>query len=126
MREEPYNGRVQGRVKGIDADLDLIFAAVEALRKLADELDKAQDSARVYDFSIRWGTLLHGRLERLVYYHDRGELTPSERQRYQELRAALRRSLPLVERWGLARPSVALDEPRRARRDGRRARRRTP
>jgi hypothetical protein len=95
-------------VRGVDADLDLMFAVVRALRELASDPDKAQDSARVYDFSIRWGTLLHGRLERLAYYHGRGELAPDEQERYQALRVELRDSLPLVERLGLARPSVAL------------------
>ncbi|HWR48195.1 MAG TPA: hypothetical protein VN327_11380 [Pseudonocardiaceae bacterium] len=95
-------------MRGVDADLDLMFAAVTALRELASDPDKAQDSARVYDFSIRWGTLLHGRLERLAYYHGRGELAPQEQERYQALRSELRLSLPLVERLGLARPRVAL------------------
>jgi hypothetical protein len=98
------------RVKGVNADLDLMFAALKALRELASDPSKAQDSARVYDFSIRWGTLLHGRLERLTYYHGRGELAPDDQERYQALRSALRDSLPLVERLGLALPSVALDD----------------
>jgi len=91
---------------GVDADLDLMIAAVRALRELASDPDKAPDGARVYDFSIRWGTLLHGRLERLAYYHGRGELTPQQQERYQELCAQLRHSLPLVERLGLARPGL--------------------
>jgi hypothetical protein len=104
VREESRSSRV----KGADADLDLMFAAVQALRELASDPAQARDRARVYDFSIRWGTLLHGRLERLAYYHDRGELAPGEQERYQALRSALRHSLPLVERLGLARPRVAL------------------
>ncbi|MBV8541592.1 MAG: hypothetical protein JO063_13315 [Pseudonocardiales bacterium] len=101
------------RVRGVDADLDLMFAAVEALRELASDPDSAQDSARVYDFSIRWGTLLHGRLERLAHYHRRGELAPPEQERYQSLRSELRRSLPLVRRLGLACPRVALGDAER-------------
>ncbi|MBV9164259.1 MAG: hypothetical protein JO281_22540 [Pseudonocardiales bacterium] len=106
MRDESGNSRV----KGVDADLDLMFAAVKALRELASDPNTAQDSARVYDFSIRWGTLLHGRLERLAYYHGRGEFAPDDQERYQALCSALRDSLPLVERLGLALPSVALDD----------------
>src|SRR5699024_3894679 len=99
------------RVVGADVDLDLLFAHVKALRELASDPEKAQDSARIYDFSIRWGTLLSGRLERLAHYHDRGELTPDEQARYEALRAELREAVPLIERLGLARPRVPLNDP---------------
>lgn len=104
MSDEPASSRVVAA----HADLDLMFAQVTALRELASDPDKAQDSARVYDFSIRWGTLVHGRLERLAYYHGRGELTLDEQARYESLRRELREALPLLERFGLARPSAAL------------------
>jgi hypothetical protein len=97
------------RVAGVHADLDLMFAQTKALRELASDPDQAHNSARVYDFSIRWGTLLHGRLERLAYYHRRGELAPDEQARYESLRRELREVLPLVERLGLAWPRVALE-----------------
>jgi len=100
------------RVAGIHVDLDLLFAHVKALRELASDPDQSHNSARVYDFSIRWGTLLYGRLERLAYYHRRGELAPDERARYESLRCELREVLPLVERLGLARPRVALEDAR--------------
>lgn len=95
---------------GLDNDLDLLFAQVQALRELASDPEKAQESAAVYSFSIPWGTMLSGRLERLAYYHSRGELAPDERARYDSLRAELREALPLVERLSLARPSVPLSE----------------
>jgi hypothetical protein len=98
------------RVIGADADLDLMFKQVDALRELASRPEQAQDSARVYDFSIRWGTLLHGRLERLAYYYGRGELAPEEQARYESLRGELQRAMPMIERLGLARPSMALDD----------------
>lgn len=100
------------RTAAAEADLDLLFAHVEALRELAAEPAKARDSARVYDFSIRWGALLAGRLERLAHYHSRGELGPGDQTRYDVLRAELRDVLPLAERLGLARPTVALDDSR--------------
>lgn len=109
MREESGNSRV----RGVDADLDLMFAALKALRELASDPNKARQRGRVYDFSIRWGTLLHGRLERLAYYDGRGELAPDEQERYQALRSELRHSLPLVERLGLARPRVVLGDAER-------------
>jgi hypothetical protein len=102
---------VTSRVVGADADLDLMFAQIKALRKLAMDPDAAQGSARVYDFSIRWGTLLHGRLERLAYYHSRGELEPDEQGRYEVLCCELREALPLVKRLGLASRPCRLTTP---------------
>lgn len=98
------------RVAGVDTDLDLLFDQVKELRELADDPDKAHDSARVYDFSVRWGTFLRGRLERLAYYHSRAAaLTPDQQARYQALCTELRQALPVVERLGLARPNVDID-----------------
>jgi len=98
-----------GRVVGVDADLDVLFDQIKQLRELAGDPDRARDSARVYDFSIRWGTFLRGRLERLDYYYSRGTLTTGEQARYQDLRTELRRALPLVQQLGLGCPNVALD-----------------
>lgn len=102
MSDDPASSRVAGA----DADLDLMFAQLKALRELAAD----PDEARVYDFSIRWGTMVHGRLERLTYYHSRGELAPGEKLRYESMRSELREALPLLERLGLARPRVAFDD----------------
>jgi hypothetical protein len=93
-------------VVGADADLDLIFAQLKALRELASD----SGGGRVYDFSIRWGTLLSGRLERLAYYYHHGELAPDEQARYESLRSELREALPLVELLGLAFPTVLLED----------------
>jgi hypothetical protein len=54
--------------------------------------------------------LLAGRLERLGYYHRRGEFTQDEQARYAELRSELRDVLPLLERLGLGRPAVSLED----------------
>ncbi|RCW45976.1 hypothetical protein DFQ14_102278 [Halopolyspora algeriensis] len=99
-------------VVGVGADLDSLFAEVEALRELASDSDKARDSARVYDFGIRWGALLSGRLQRLAHYHHRGELTPHEQARYEKLRTELRDVQPLAERLGIARPTIPLEDRR--------------
>jgi hypothetical protein len=97
-----------GRVVGVDADLEVLFAQVEALRELAADPDQAQDRARVYDFSIRWGTFVHGRLERLAYYRHRGDLTAEQQAHYEKLCTQLRQALPVIDRLGLARPGVVL------------------
>ncbi|MBP0457129.1 hypothetical protein [Streptomyces montanisoli] len=87
-------------------DLDVLFTHVEQLRQLAEDSDGAADSARVYDFSIRWGAVLHGRLLRLTYYDDRGALAPADHIRYTHLCAELRDVAALADRLGLAPPPL--------------------
>ena len=91
---------------GIDRDLGMISAGVEELRQLASDQQKAQDSARIYDFSIRWGVLLSGRLERLDHYHRAGELTRDQDIRYRNLRQELKDVTPEAKRLGIARPNI--------------------
>jgi hypothetical protein len=101
MVPDPHTGP-----SGVDRDLDMIFAGVEELRHLASEQHKAQDSAIIYDFSIRWGVLLSGRLERLEHYHGVGELTQDQESRYRELRHELGEAAAQAERLGIARPNI--------------------
>lgn len=91
---------------GIDADLDLVAAQVEALHELAEDPEASQHSGRVYSLSINWGVMLGGRLERLRHYHRHGELTAAEEERYQQLCAQLRDAMPLIEHFDLARPRL--------------------
>lgn len=101
--DEP-DGR--GGVVGIMADIDLVGAQLQEVCHLAADPTRAADGDRVYDVSIRWGTMLSGRLERLVHYASHGELSPREVARYEELLEELAAALPLIDRLGLGRPSV--------------------
>ncbi len=95
---------------GIDRDIGLISAALQELCQISSDKQKAQDSARIYDFSIRWGVVLSGRLERLHHYHRTGALTQDQERRYQGLRRELDEAAPQAERLGIARPAVAPGE----------------
>ncbi|MFD0899328.1 hypothetical protein [Actinomadura sediminis] len=88
---------------GASEDLELLEEQVRALRELAGD---RPDGARIYDFGVRWGTFLAGRLERLEHYHRSGGLSVDERERYAGLRSRLSEVLPLIEELGLARPRV--------------------
>lgn len=94
---------------GIDVDLNMVSAGTEALRARASDPNKAQDGAKVYDFSIRWGMLMSGRLMRLEHYY-RGELTEDQERRYRERRQELEDATPLTERLGISRPAVPLED----------------
>ena len=92
---------------GIDRDINMISSALEELRRLASDHKNAQDDAEIYDFSIRWGVLLSGRLERLDHYYHAGELTPDQAYHYGELKQELREAAPRAEHLGIARPNIA-------------------
>jgi hypothetical protein len=91
---------------GIDRDIGMISAGVGELRRLASDQQKAQDSARIYDFSIRWGVLMSGRLQRLDHYHQAGALTQDQERRHRGLREELKDAAPQAERLGIARPDI--------------------
>ncbi len=95
---------------GMDIDLGMVSAGIEALRELASDPDGAGDKGRVYDFSVRWGVLVSGRLERVEHYHRKGELMEEQERRYRELRRELEEAIPLIERFGIARPTVPLED----------------
>lgn len=88
-------------------DLDLLFALVADLYRLANDPERAENEHAVYDFSIRWGALLSGRLQRLHHYYHRGRLDPGERERYEQLAGELDRARPVLDRVQL--PPAAID-----------------
>lgn len=95
---------------GIDRDMDIISAALQELCQLSSDQQKAQDGARIYDFSIRWGVTLSGRLERLEHYHQAGELTQNQEARYRHLRQELSEAAPQAEHLGIARPNTVPED----------------
>lgn len=95
---------------GADVDLSMVAAGIGALHALASDPAKAGDGASVYDFSIRWGTLMSGRLMRLEHYYRAGDLTEDQKRRYRDLRRELREAAPQAGRLGLGRPTVSLED----------------
>ncbi len=88
----------------------MVAAGIEALRGLASDPKKAQDGSRVYDFSIRWGVLMSGRMKRLEHYYRAGVLTDDQEQRYRKLRHELKDATPQIGRLGVAKPTVPLED----------------
>ena len=103
------NAKLEKGPSGIERDLDMLFAATGALRELASDPEKAQDGSKIYDFNVRWGTLMAGRLIRLEHYHREGELTEKQEGRYSELRRKLKDAMPMIESLGVSRPTVPLE-----------------
>ncbi|MCV7090728.1 hypothetical protein [Mycobacterium interjectum] len=101
----------------IDNDVELIGQQIKALRELAKKDDEAAISeGQRYDFSIRWGTVLAGRLRRLVHYSSLGRLDAMDERRFQALRDELRTLSHLIDRFRLAQPNFTDSPPATAKR----------
>ena len=80
----------------VDDDIDWLTEQIEALKELGRQ-EQVSDGEK-YDFSIRWGTALAGRLPRLVHYSSRGLLDEPTRTRFQALCDDLRGLSDLIDR----------------------------
>jgi hypothetical protein len=91
--------------------MDLLEKQITALRQLG-RCDSVTDED-IYDFSIRWGTALAGRLRRLVHYSARGLLDDADADRFHALCGELEQVSGLIDRFNLSRPRLGGDPPRR-------------
>jgi hypothetical protein len=108
----------------IDNDVELIGGQIRALRELAKQDDEAPISeGQRYDFSIRWGTVLAGRLRRLVHYSSLGRLDDSDERTFDALCNELRTLSHLIDRFRLAQPNFTDAAPATAKRFRSRSRR---
>jgi hypothetical protein len=98
----------------IDDDVAWLTEQIRALEELGRQ-DEVTDGEK-YDFSIRWGTALAGRLPRLVHYSSRGLLDEADEHRFQALCDELRGLCDLIDRIGLAQPVFREPKPATSRR----------
>jgi hypothetical protein len=90
----------------IDDDVELITGQIKALKELAQQdYQEPISEGQRYDFSIRWGTVLAGRLRRLVHYSSLGELNDADLSRFHALCDELRTLSHLIDRFRLAQPN---------------------
>jgi len=101
----------------IDNDVELITGQINALKELAKTDDDAPiTEVQRYDFAIRWGTVLAGRLRRLVHYASLGRLDDADVRRFHALCDELRALSHLIDRFRLARPNFTVAPPAAAKR----------
>lgn len=86
----------------IDDDVEWLTEQIEELKQLGHQ-EEVSDGKK-YDFSIRWGTALAGRLPRLVHYSSRGLLDRDDERRFQALCDELRGLSDVIDRLGLVQP----------------------
>jgi hypothetical protein len=90
----------------IDDDVALITEQINALKELARTDDEAPiTEGQRYDFAIRWGTVLAGRLRRLAHYSSLGRLDDADVARFHAVCAELRALSHLIDRFRLAQPN---------------------
>lgn len=101
----------------IDDDIELLTEQTEALKQLgARGGDDPVSEGQRYDFSIRWGTAMAGRLRRLAHYSALGELDDADERRFGALRDELHTLSDLIDRFGLAQPDFTPGRPATAKR----------
>jgi hypothetical protein len=96
----------------IDDDVEWLTEQIQTLKKLGQQ-DEVSDSEK-YDFSIRWGTALAGRLPRLVHYSSRRLLAEADELRFRALCDELRGLSDVIDRIGVAQPVFSATAPRPA------------
>ncbi|KLO31959.1 hypothetical protein [Mycobacterium haemophilum] len=86
-------------------DVEMLSEQAKALKELGvqDKRDPVSEGQR-YDFSIRWGTALAGRLRRLVHYSSLGLLSDADERRFHALCDELRALSDLIDRFELTHP----------------------
>ena len=101
----------------IDDDVELINEQIKALKQLGqqDDAEPISEGQR-YDFSIRWGTVLAGRLRRLVHYNSLGMLDDAGERTFHAVCDELRSLSHLIDRFRLAQPRFSEGSPARAKR----------
>lgn len=98
----------------IDDDVEWLTEQIAALKQLGQK-DEVTEGEK-YDFSIRWGTALAGRLPRLVHYSSRGLLDEADERRFQALCDEMRGLADMIDRIGLVQPVLSSAPPAAAKR----------
>jgi hypothetical protein len=92
----------------IERGLRALLAEVAELPAVAAAWNAWSELERV-DFSLEWDHLMADTLTELDEGARGPLMTPEQHARYDQLRHALEHALPLIDRLGLYRPTLALD-----------------
>ena len=94
----------------VEQDLEVVLREVAVLPERAEEWapENANDEQDAYE--PEWASVVYDALGDLERAHRAGEMNAAQEGRYAELKALFRELMPLIERYGLERPQVALDD----------------
>ncbi len=93
----------------IDDDVEWLTEQIQQLKAFGEGGEVS--GGQIYDFSIRWGTALAGRLPRLMHYSALGMLDAADETRVRALCTQLRELSDLIDRFKLARPDFSEPPP---------------
>ncbi|CAM3066553.1 hypothetical protein BST27_22565 [Mycobacterium intermedium] len=88
----------------IDDDVAFLREQIDVLKQLGRR--ESVSEGEIYDFSIRWGTALAGRLPRLVHYSSLQLLDVPGQHEFESLCGEFRALSDVIDRFGLARPQL--------------------
>ena len=94
----------------VDQDLRVLFAELEDLPEHAEDWDPERVNDEQEAYESEWPSLALGALNDLKRAHGSGGMSAEQERRYAELKALFRKRMPLIERYGLEKPTVPLEE----------------
>lgn len=99
--------RTEIRSEVIDLELSDVTAATRDLPKIEKRWHEEEDYGKIV-YGQEWHNLM-GALKYLERVCREGTMTPEQELRYQELKALLEESVPVLKRLGFTLPPVLLD-----------------
>lgn len=102
-RENPVRDR-------ITQDLEVVLREVAVLPERAEEWDPENANDEQDAYEPEWASVVYDRFGDLERAHRAGKMGPVQEKRYARAKALLREQMPLIERYGLEKPSVPLGD----------------
>ena len=91
----------------VDQHLRVVIRELEGLPSLAETWMPPEHSTDDVDsYSSWWETVAGGMTNRLEDAHRAGRMSPDQERRYARAKALFRERMPLIERYGLDKPTV--------------------
>lgn len=94
----------------VDQDLESVLREVAVLPERAEEWDPEDANDEQDAYEPEWASVVYDMLGDLERAHRAGEMNAEQEGRYSELKALFRERMPLIERYGLEKPTVPLED----------------
>lgn len=95
----------------VDRYLGMVIRELEGLPSLAETRQPPEESTDDVDsYNSWWESVVGGMTTRLESAHRVGRMSPEQEWRYARTKALFRQHMPLLERYGLDRPTVPLED----------------
>lgn len=96
----------------VDRYLGKVISELEVLPEHTEEWEaggaEAIDEQDAYE--TEWASVALARMDRLEWASRSGAMSPEQEERYGRVKALFRERMPLIERYGLEKPTVPLED----------------